>query len=394
MSFKICYILFFISALLLGAVMVGPLSVRNIATVMMFVVCLKYGAVQIDKYFRVYLIFIAFYVISCMFSGYLQDALTKCVAYYFVCFVGYQATKLLIKKYDGLNWLAYSLLLIGVLDATLTLMQSIGVPFAFVPFESIRPKDISDGLLSYYDRTGSMSGVVLPGLVGGVHNGYLLSALCALGFYRIRGKFSAINYILIGIFFMAVIAVQERSGILVGITLIIYIFMRGAGSKNKYITIIIFTIVCICAYPMISDMLFHENSRFTDLSFENDVRSDFLSYVQTYMSSNPMGGIYDYEKIYGFPPHNLFLNALVYAGILGFPFFLALFFMQMRVIIPIALKRMTTANSPLIIFALMYVADTTNSLVHNSSLITGSLTLWIYWGAVVAFKDKSVEVSK
>lgn len=382
-KYVILYIIFFISQFLLGTIYVGPLSARNIMTLVMLFVCVKEGYCKIDKYFGCYLIYIAFYVLACGLTGYLENAITKCVAYYLVCFVAYQATKALILKYNAGNALVYTIIAIGIADAVLTIAQYFGNSSAFAVFEFFKSKGTSEDILMYFDKRGSLNGVVMPGLIGGVANGYFLSAMCALAFFQKEASLKLYNIALALLFLVAIFMVQERTGTVVGFLLVCYLFFKQQKKKLNIWVILALIIAGTTMLPFLIETIFNEGSRYANLSFSDDTRSNYWGYVLEYMQMNPFGSIYEYQSIYFMPPHNLILNSFVYAGIIGGPILLVLILIQLKTIIPIVMTRINRSNILPILFGLVYVAYTLNSVTHNASLMTGDSIFWISWAVVI-----------
>lgn len=382
-KFVIIYIIFFISQFLFGTIYIGPLSVRNIMTLVMLFECVKEGYCKIDKYFGIYMVFIAFYVLACGLTGYFEDAVTKCFAYYLVCFVAYQSTKILILKYDAGVALIYTILVVGIVDAILTIGQYFGNSYAFEIFEFFKSKGTSEDTLLLFDKKGTLNGVVMPGLIGGVANGYFLSAMCALAFFQKEANLKIYNIILALFFLVATFMVQERTGAVVGIFITSYLFFKQQIKKVNIGVIFVLIIIGLNVLPFLSDTIFGESSRYSNLSFSDDARSNYWEYVLNYMLINPLGSIYGYEQIYFMPPHNFILNAFVYAGIIGGPILLLLIVIQVKYIIPIVMGRINVSNILPILFGLVYMGYTLNSVTHNASLMTGDSMFWISWAVVI-----------
>lgn len=345
----------------------------------MFFVCAKEDYIKLDKYFCIYLGFILFYVIASANTGFLSEAFSKCIGYYLVCYVAYQSTKCLINKYDSGVLLVYILLVIGVFDAIVTIFQFMGDSRAFDVFETLCSKGSSDKLLDSFSSKGSLSGYVMPGIVGGVVNGYFLSSMCALAFYQKESELKLMNLALALLFLIALFMVQERTGAVVGALIVLYLFSKQFKKKINFGVLFVLIFAFIYVFPIISDYVFNDQSRYANMSLTDNVRSDFLRQTIEYLEYNPLGSIDDYRRFNKFPPHNLVLNAFVYAGIFGGPFILVLLIVQTTRILPTLLSRITKSNQMSVLFGFVYMAYTLNSLMHNSSLVTGDSMFWVSW---------------
>ena len=386
--FLVTYILFFISQLLLGSVFVGPLTVRNIMTVIMFAFCMKEKYYTIDKYFILYICFMFFFLVSSTISGDIAPALKKFVAYYFVCYVAYQSTKCMIMKYKAETVIINTLLLVGVIDAIVTMGQFFGNPYAIAIFEVLGAKTASVDILTQYASKGTLAGVVVPGLVGGVENGYLLSGMCALAFYNKKAEIKLYNLALVLFFLTALLMVQERTGLVVAALIIAHMLIKYLRKKINLWVVLAFVLVCVYALPIVSGYVSSDQFRFGNLEGSYEARTDFINQAFEFLRSNPCGSIYEYGRTYEFPPHNFILNAFVYAGLFGAPFILLLVIIQLAHICPILFKRISIDNQFVLLFGYVYVAYTLNSLTHNASLVTGDPMFWISWAFVVCYRLK------
>lgn len=381
--FIFIYILFFVSQLLFGAVYIGPLSLRNYMTVVMLATCIKEGYFKLDRYFGLYIVFIVFFMVACSMTGDIAEAIEKCIAYYLVCYVGYQATKCLIMKYDAKEYLVYTLLVVGIIDAIVTIGQFLGDSFSFAIFEALKAKGTSEDMLERFANYGTLSGVVMPGLLGGVANGYFLSAMCALAFYNKETCLKIYNIALALLFLVALFMVQERTAAFVGALIVIHLFFKQQKKKINLWIILLLVAVIFFFSPIIIDLVFNDQSRYTDLNVDDNIRFKLAEEAISFMRQNPLGSIYEYGRSHEFPPHNLFLNVLVYAGFLGAPFMYFLIFKQVKDIFYVIFKKLSNDNQFALLFGYVYIAYTLNSLTHNSSLVTGETMFWIAWAVFI-----------
>lgn len=381
--FLLTYVIFLVSLLLLGSVSIGPLTIRNITTIIMFFYCIKEGYYRLDRYFSLYLCFIFLYIVSSAVSSDLGSALKNTIAYYFVCYVAYQATKCIILKYRAGEIIVKTLLYIGIIDAIVTIGQFFGNPLAYAMFEAIKPKGISGDMLEYFASSGTMTGIVLPGLVGGVANGYLLSGVCALAFYDKNSEIKLRNIALVLFLLAALFMVQERSGIAVGVLIVVMLLVKYLNYRFNIWVLLSLIATIFFVFPVLVDFLLSEQSKFVYIGRSFESRFVFVEQTFEFLRNNPWGSIYEYRRIYEFPPHNVFLNSFVYAGVLGAPFIIVLIILQLAKVVSLLFKKLSVNLQQVLLLGCVYISYTFNSMFHNASLVTGDPIFWIAWAFIL-----------
>ena len=129
MFFKVLYTIFVIAQLLFGSFTIGPVTPRQVMTVIMLVVCGRNNAIKLDKYFGIYLVFIVGYILA-QITGYMFEMIRLLLGYYLVSYVAYQSTKLFIRKTGNANLLLVILFFVGIADGLVTVGQMYQVPYA------------------------------------------------------------------------------------------------------------------------------------------------------------------------------------------------------------------------------------------------------------------------
>ena len=158
-------------------------------------------------------------------------------------------------------------------------------------------------------------------------------------------------------------------------------------SVSKRILVGILTgFVLICGLylllPLISEYI--GKSRFVD--HDNSIREYLFSNTLNFISEHPfLGGMSSFVRMNGFPPHNIFLNAFVEAGICGFILSLCIYIKQMKT----SFKLNNARRVSLIAFA--FIAYMLNSLLHNDSILSGDVVAWILWAMVFSLSKNKID---
>lgn len=387
MRFKILYILFVISSLLYGSFhILAFLTPRILMTIIMFFVCLfEDKKLYIDKYFGIYLVFISFFGFSAISGGHIGRYIQYLVGFYFTAYVGYWSTVILIRKYGGIRAFFSTLLYLGMVDAIVTISQAFNLNF-FTPYLEMLHLSVDYDFLLSMGEEFDLNAVPINGIVQSpVFNGYVLMVMTLLSTSLLIKKVNISRILIFAIFFVSSFLVQQRGAFYINAVLSFFLLYRifGITKSNKAFflrLLLLFAVVMIIVN--IGESVLVSNSRYS-IGFDDTGRSEITRGTIEFVRNNwLMGGVFDL----GFLPHNLFFNAIVFGGLFGGVAIYILLLLQFKKLIPSAFSN----NIVLIILSCAVIAFTMNSLLHNSSLITGDVLLWILWGAFIANYENPV----
>lgn len=417
-TFKSLYVAFVICVIFYGQLRVAfGLTPRHIAIVVMLIACMSQGVpFPMGRIMKTYFVFIIAYLFSATITGYLGEVL---ITYYIASVVGFWATKILVDKYDDGKLLLNLFVVLGVLDAIVTVGQTLNLGFSdqLVSFLSVTlPEDYLDQM----DDGGEDRFLLIarPGLLANVvYNGYFLMTAGVASLVLIARKLQLHRFVPWVVIFLGCICVQERGPIIILAVLSAFSFFKVLFVKkhiNALFLIVVLFIVLIIAGSIAnlpglqsvyvqdtnstyvdyydvdgpgSDMWNNfsritNESRFANKGLEDSNRE--ITYRQTidYLMDYPLiGGLHRLRAKYGIYPHNLFFNAFVYGGIVGGVAILLILFWQIKPLWRV-LRRKIADTNPVCFFAgLAYIAYTLNSLVHNRSIVTGDEVIWMLWAA-------------
>lgn len=370
-------------------------------TIVMLALCFREGMPKLDKYMMLFIIFTSCVLCSGLaYPQYMPDALKWVVAAHFVSIVAFQATRILIEKYNAANCLLYTFIAIGVLDAIVTIGQFQIGPYAEVIMNVVANNVDTDQLdMSEYHGGDSMAGFVPPGLVGAVANGYLLSALTILVLYNKRAKIGLLNIVLWLFCLYALYCLQERTALVAGSVLSMFLLYKiglSTAKDNIYLKLLINIVVIAVAIAVVVAFIVmsadNEEMRYNEGFEMTDMRTQLIMNAISFISENPLGCIFEYNRLnHNLPPHNLFLNAFVWGGYLGGLCIMLLLVWQGWIAIKRILERVNPRNIMPYTFVLAYVCFTLNSINHNISIVMGDFYFWAFW-AVCIYQDEAPEL--
>ena len=358
----------------------------------MFTVLIQQRQITIDKYFKLYIVFIVFFIVGDMSAGLLEPSFRRLMGFYFVSFVAYQATKVLIAKFDGQKWLAGTLLIIGIVDALVTVGYMYGLPISPV-IRSFLYIDVQDELIEELmsRNLDSLDGYAVPGLLERVTNGYFLCIMSVISFSVICRKVNFLNYLCWLVILFGLFCVQERTAFFVGTFFSVLIIFRNnlrqsTSLGKRLLFIFVVFVIIIYALPLLIDTLVTEKSRYSmDASLSRE-RGKIIEMAIPYIFNNPFGG-WDYYIRQGYPyPHNLVINALLFGGWIGGIVIIYLILKQSYEILLSAYKKNYWISYSAYIWGIAYICYTLNSITHNLSIVYGDPTIWILWGAFISNK--------
>ena len=131
------------------------------------------------------------------------------------------------------------------------------------------------------------------------------------------------------------------------------------------------------------DALLFGQSRY-NLGFEATGRDSIYAHAMEYIGENFFfGGIFKLFDTRGFAPHNLFLNAWIYGGIIGFVAIVVLTWKQCVAAVKTVLSKINQSTVPVLVVSLAFLCFTANSMLHNVSVVTGDAVVWMLWAGVV-----------
>lgn len=391
MRFKIIYLLFVVYCIVYPyKVLAGPITFRHVISLLMLGVCI-YEGFRSDRYLYLYYVFVLFFGISSIATGFIGDFVRGFFGTYISMIAAYVATYLLIKKYDGTGFLVWTLICIGLLNAIVTIGQFFdsGIIDSLCSFMRIEINEKYAGFVDYSES----GGFALPGLLSSLNNGYFLSATALLVLYNKKCNFY-INFILWLVIMAASFLAQERAGFMLAIAFSAFIVGEYFFTKKKaigYIVLIILLIISASVIYSYMDDILSSELRYTK-GFEGDNRSEYRAVTWNYLFNNPMGGFFAFDASGHMHPHNFFVNAFLFGGFFGGLCLIVLLLLQFIRIIPYLFRNPGSDMAQwAFIWGLMYIDYSINAMVHNPSIAQGVMPFFIWWGAFISSAELSEE---
>ena len=373
-----CYAFFIVASLLFGSFyIIGGLTVRHIATIIMLFACSRESKLWVGKGFRWYILFVVIFGFNSLLKGYYEEYFRQLIAYYFICGVSVWATYILVVKYNSIKTLFKALICMGVMNALFTIMQYLKLPGAF---EVMRLFNVEDNYDKYFSLDLTIADVSYPGIFGAVHSGYNSMVATILSLYLLYKKRSILNtciwlFLLIGLF-----CIQQRAAFFIGFLLSFYflhkLFKGETGWRNYIPYLVVASIIVIAVSTVnLDDILSGSRySTLTELGIRETIYQNSSNYIQSHILD---ANIYEFENMFEVAPHNLIYNAFMYGGVFAAIVVLFIVCKHLIISIPISLQKVTADNYMYILVALAFIGYNAISMTHNLSIVTGDTLYWI-----------------
>ncbi|MCQ2281529.1 MAG: hypothetical protein MJZ99_02760 [Bacteroidales bacterium] len=383
--------LFVCSLMYSGAAAFGPLSLRHVLSLLLLVFLISIGgnSLRLDKYFGIYLVFVAFWGLGAISSGHALQFANKLFGTTLAAFVMYQATKALNIKYQSSWFLIFLMVTIGILDSVVTIFQYYNHPLGFA-IPRLLGIEFIDEFEEYSARRIDYgdTGLVLPGLLGGAHHGYFLLCAAIASLFPIKGKLSVVNMAIWAILMGGLLFVQERAPFYLGMVGSIFTIFsvvlnnNNRGNNKSYFNFFIL-LIAIVFIPWLVRISQSSDLRYSIQGSDLGGRLGFIDNAINFVINNPLGGYFDFAESGAMAPHNLFVNALIWGGVIGGSIISLLVIYQVLIVLRNILFRNRTVSFPALIFGVMFLLYTGNSFLHNESVVTGYCFPWIYWALFI-----------
>ena len=399
MWFRIVYTCFVVCSIFLGSLYIGPMTLRQITTAFMFVFCIKEQRnIWYEKSWIFYLLFLLIFGFSSLINGYGGQFLKELIGYYFVAFIGCWATVIIRKKYD-ISLFIYTIIIVGVFNAIITIFQAFGVPWAL----SIGYKMNLNEIESLSDKMiyGSVLSSSIPGLIGATSNGYFLLISSVLSTYLIIAKTSVLKYIPFIVCFIGSFMCQQRMAFFINVVFFTYFLINYFKNLDKWRKLLLIINIMLCCFYIIPNFLnFSEQNemRYSTLGVDGTGRERIYDITKDYIDKHLINAnIYHFRAINGFSPHILFYNMMIYGGVFGFIFVFVALVIHVNKSIKIIFKRFNRSTIIDILIAVSLLGFIANSLTHNTSIITGDVLYWMLWGGICMLNNnlkKELDINK
>lgn len=391
MKFKILYSIFLVVSLFYSTVpILGPISIRHFLTITMLGMCYFEGGLKLDRFLKWYMLFLLFYTVVEAGSGYSSYVFGKLLGTYLASIALYISSKIIIEKYQAAHLIINILVILGLINAIEAIWQFTGSPIAQI-LPQILHITLSEEDIAYYNAREDFHGYSVGGLMGIVTSGYFLSATSVLALYNQKGKITATNWIIFSIIFFALFLVQERSGLFSGLlcAFIFYVLFSIHNQKALFSSAFVFILAAIIIIKYIPSHISYEEMRYTSIGISDNRRTQIAMDAIKWIFQNPEGGANYFFNMGGHYPHNYFINAFLYGGIIGGGILIGILFVQLSKIINVVVSFLKeNTYSPLLLAScLAYLCYTLNSLFHNYSLVLGGEMIFLLWAMIGSLKD-------
>ena len=388
--FNVIYWLFILSLVFGSSIYIGPVTPRQFFAVVMGIFCVfnlkSLKRFIVDKVIFAYIIFLVVEGVSFIYENRIEFFLRDLISKHCVAIVAYLSTVLLYKKVQNLNALFGPLIIAALINGIICILQYIGNPSALA-LGAIFTDLENESTFSNFKKMAEGTGDYVFGLLGNpVNNGLFMmfSFFAPIAFITkdtLKIKVGVLAGILLFIY-VCIFIIQQRSCLLIVTVLAIYFLWKRFHLKKIFLFLLgILPVFFLFAYNIDVDNII-ANTRYEHRDITDEPRYYLYMKAISYISSHfLLGGIGKFLNEVGNLPHNIILNAFVYTGILGAVPILYIYFKQIYTSF-VSINKNVKKNNQLVSAALALMAISLNSLLHNNSIISGEIYIWIFWGVL------------
>ena len=359
-----------------------PFNVGQIAYILLMISCCIIDKKALyDKYLGMYAIFIFFYFLSSVFTGFDQTFISFFITKLFTLIPLYWGTKILISRFKTIKPLLIPLMFIGILDTFVTISQVYGIHIfdTLINYLGVHDEEKHEMMLRRDLTIGlSMNGIY----VSAVHNGHNLLFFFCMSFALIRQKINAIRLLPTLILFIGIFFCQQRSAFLFAVMAMIafiYILIKNKLTKAHQFTLIctIILLAIIADISIASEIFSDSRLSNIELSDRSGLFNDSIAYI---FDNLFIGGIHQFTRIYGLPPHNTLISAFMAGGLIGGFILVHMMYLQFSY----AYKSLKCNYSFLqYVFTVTFTALIGDSMFHNTGYVQGDYATFITWALIL-----------
>lgn len=389
----LCAIIFILTEFF-GSRYIGPLSMRNIGLIVVFVFLLMNKWEYNRTYFKSFKYLIYYFVFVCLLgliNGFYEDiGATMIFARFLPTLLLFSLATFVLNSDEALSRFVYFLLAIMVVDAIATILQGVGNPIGWTLYSYFfSPESAPDtGVLESSIGHSFASGI--NGTVVG--NGFYLSSFGLLfwfPYYKKRTVFSLLISISLAV--LALVALfynQQRMAFYVFVIFAFFIlFFLLPSNGNGGMLLVVYALLGFILLSKINYIFSLDLGRLEYVS-GSDVSERHIAHNIYYSDFFPnhflTGDRHQYCIEYGYTPHNLIIETLLLGGILG----LALFLLFIYSFSIRCMKDYVKGNREKILFAMPIFAILFVSWEHSSGFHTG-MTMGAY---LLALYEQSIAI--
>lgn len=401
---KLWFFYFFIIALFLfNSFQIGPFTIRVYATIIMAILLAlgylknrnRLNLIPISSSeVNIYIAFLGVMSICLLLNGEFSEYsfLKRLFAYHLPCLVVFFAISSKIDTYDTVRYTIIVLCALLIFDEIITVLQAEGNVAAWGIGITLSPLDnIKERADAHEDFLGFS---VIPGLFGGVvKNAFYITSLAPLSLAFLNKKKSTINFVLIialqALSLYAIFITQQRAAFYIyGLSLLIFLFISAI--KKPVIILMGIIVALLISTNFVSYIQTLDVGRLSD-SYDtgrNAIYQQAFDFIPEHLF---LGGPASFLKIAGLPAHNLFIDGIISAGIIGLILLVLYTYKTLKkVLLSFYDYFYNKCSIVTVAIALALLSSTLYGFSHNTSVLTGEPILFILWALLL----KSLYIDK
>ena len=355
------------------------------------------------SYIIIYIIFLAVTGMTLLANGQFEavEFGKYLLSNYLVCIVAYYASDRFLINEKSIRSSYYLLLIIVLITSVVSIFQfyypTIGRAMSLTFINSTQGiEDINEVL----DKTmeSELGSSMIGGIFGYPFTNALMIGTCGLfSFALIKNDNNLLTKIFASICivfaFIGCFLTQERASFYMFFVFSVvfgYLLLARKSRVYKIRTLFIAFLIVVVFLGYFFTLSEMQLGRLVNFNFKEDTRTDIWNTAFDFVLEHLfLGGPAEYAKRFAIAPHNIFLYAFIYSGLIGglivLFMYIKIIILSLRIFFPLRITLSTVAAAALL-------SQSVYSLTHNASLITGDTIIFVF--LPIMLRAKQLETGK
>lgn len=393
LDWKNALLLFVIfSILFLGAIQIGPISIRNLCALGLLYPILIGNGIKTDINVRCYFIYLVFLIASNIFSGQIlgNDFLKNFFSGHFVCIIIVLAIPLLIKTKEQLESVVLLCVCCYIFNSIISILQFYNVKLGWSIGLLINPGALKFMNMAEYYMNGAdnfLNRSIVYGLTGFVvQNGYFSTVFLPIATNTLfvctgnkRNMLFAYFILFLGI--VTIYMIQQRMAFALLILFLLSLIYLKTGAFTKTILIG----ASIVTFALATTTFDLDMGRLTTNDISSDSRMNQIDNFVDFFNSNnfPLGASLDEKSLGDSLGHNTLLDSLRRGGFLTFIIYIITFFVILINCVRTCFLAYKEKYKYTFAFATSCVIFMLYSFTHSTGIQSGAVYFWFVYSMMV-----------
>lgn len=383
------------AVLFLGAIKIGPISIRNICIILLSLyAAINFSKIKLDRNSKIYILYLIVLCFSNIMSGQFTDFdfIQNLISYHCVSLLLIIALPIIIKDNHNLHFITKFFIVIYLINAIVSILQyynnSLGWNIALLINPSLTTR--LEGTEYIEGAENFLSKSIVSGITGFVvANGYFSTIFLPVITNKLlqeqstnKEKIISLLFLMIGC--VTIFMIQQRMAFALLIMYVLFVFVAKTKARHKILLLLLSLLIIPSINFKDIDM-----GRLTTDEISSDSRmnqgQNFIKFFNT--KDSLWGADLNDAKWGDSMGHNTIMDAMRRGGIFTFVVYLILFASVTLTCFKLVLKSLRYKLNYTLCYSLSCVLFLAYSMTHSTGIQSGSIYFWVLYVAMsVSYK--------